>query len=96
MVSLLTLCAEEATNTASDDAPPVSAAGTTACSTSPTPIADTWDTSLIAALPIHSASATTTVNWLLMSVAMLSLSASHRCLSQASYPNFASAAAIIE
>ena len=75
--------------------------GATACSTSSTSIADTWDTSLIAALPIHSAcvrsaSATTTANWLLMLVSMPSFSASRWCLSQVSYPNLASAAAIIE
>ena len=96
MVSLLTLCADEATDTASDNAPPVSTAGTTACFTSSTSIADAWDAGLIAALPIHSASATTTMNWSSMLVSMPSLSASHWCLSQASYPNFASAAAIIE
>ena len=94
--------ADEATDTASDDDPPlVSTAGATACSTSSTSIADAWDTSLIAALPIHSAcvrsaSATTTANWSSMSVSMPSLSASRRCLSQASYPNLASAVAIIE
>ena len=102
MVSLLTLRADEATNTASDDDPPlVSTAGATACSTSSTSIANAWDASLIAALPIHSAwmcsaSTTTTANWSSMSVSMLSFSASCRCLSQASYPNLASAAAIIE
>ena len=102
MASLLTLHADEATDTALDDDPPlVSTAGATACSTSSTSIADAWDASLITALPIHSAcahsaSATTTANWSLMSVSMPSLLASRRCLSQASYPNFASAAAIIE
>ena len=101
MVSLLTLRVDEATDTALDNAPLVSAAGTTACSTSSTSITDTWDASLITALPIHSAcarsaSATTTANWSSMSVSMPSLSASRRCLSQVSYPNFASAVAIIE
>ena len=82
MASLLTLRADEATDTASDDDPPlVSMAGATACSTSSTSIADAWDASLIAALPIHSACVR---------------SASRRSLSQASYPNLASAAAIIE
>ena len=100
MVLLLTLHADKATDTASDNAPPVSAAGTTACFTSSTSIADAWDAGLIAALPIHSAcmrsaSTTTTVNWSSMLVSMPSLLASHWCLSQASYPNFASAAAII-
>ena len=42
------------------------------------------------------ASATTTTNWSSMSVPMPSLSAPHQCLPQASYPNFASAAAIIK
>ena len=101
MVSLLTLRADEATDTASDDAPLVSAAGATTCSTCSTSITNTWDASLIAILPIHlacvhSASATTTVNWSSMSVLMPSLSASCQCLSQVSYPNFASAVAIIE
>ena len=81
MVLLLTLRADEVTDTTSDDAPPVSAVGTTACSTSSTSIADAWDASLIAAFPIHSACACL---------------ASRRCLSQVSYPNFASAVAIIE
>ena len=99
---LLTLRADEATDTASDNDPPlVSTAGATACFTSSTSIADTWDASLITALPIHSASVhsasvTTTANWSSMLVSMLSLSASRQCLSQASYPNLASAAAIIE
>ena len=94
--------ADEATDTASDDDPPlVSMVGATACSTSSTSIADAWDASLIAALPIHSAcvrsaSATTTTNWLSMSVSMPSFSASWRCLPQVSYLNLASAAAIIE
>ena len=94
--------ADEVTDTASDGDPPlVSTAGATACSTSSTSIADAWDASLIAALPIHSAcvhsaSTTTTANWSSMSVSMLSLLASRRCLSQASYPNLASAVAIIE
>ena len=107
MVLLLTLRADEATDTASDDDPPlVSMAGATTCFTSSTSIADTWDASLITALPIHSASmrsasvrsasVTTTANWSSMLVSMLSLSASRQCLSQASYPNLASAAAIIE
>ena len=101
LASLLTLCADKATDTASDDAPLVSMAGTTACSTSSTSIADAWDTSLIAILPTHSAcvrsaSTTMTANWSSMSVSMPSLSASRQCLSQASYPNFASAVAIIE
>ena len=102
MASLLTLHADEATDTALDDDPPlVSMAGATACSTSSTSIANAWDASLIAALPIHlacvcSASATTTANWSSMLVSMPSLSASCWCLSQVSYPNLASAAAIIE
>ena len=102
MASLLTLRVDEATDTASDGDPPlISTAGATACSTSSTSIADTWDASLITALPIHSAcmhlaSATTTTNWSSMSVSMLSFSASRRCLSQASYLNLASAVAIIE
>ena len=93
---------DEATDTASDDNPPlVSTVGATACSTSSTSIANAWDASLIAALPIHSAcvrsaSMTMTANWLSMSVSMPSFSASQRCLSQVSYPNLASAAAIIE
>ena len=82
MASLLTLRVDEVTNTTSDDAPLVSAAGTTTCSTSSTSIADTWDASLIAVLPTHSAcvhlaSTTTTANWSSMSVSMPSLSASH-------------------
>ena len=100
-MSLLTLCADKVTNTASDDAPLISMAGTTTCSTCSTSIADTWDATLITTLPIHlacvhSASTTTTANWSSMSVLIPSLSASRRCLSQVSYPNFASAAAIIE
>ena len=80
MASLLTLRGDKVTDTASDDDPPlVSTVGATACSTSSTSIADTWDASLIAALPIHSAcvrsaSATTTANWSSMSVSMPSLS----------------------
>ena len=101
MASLLTLRADKATDTTSDDAPLISTAGTTACFTSSTSIADAWDASLIAVLPIHSASArfastTTTANWSSMLVSMPSLLASHWCLSQASYLNFASAAGIIE
>ena len=101
MASLLTLHADEATDTASDDAPLISMTGTTTCSTSSTSIADAWDASLIAVLPTHSAcvcsaSTTTTVNWSSMSMSMPSLSASRRCLSQVSYLNFASAVAIIE
>ena len=87
-MSLVTLHADEATDTASDDNPPlVSTAGATICSTSSTSIANTWDASLITALPIHSAcmhsaSTTTTMNWSSILVLMLSLSASHRCLSK--------------
>ena len=94
--------ADEATDTALDDDPPlVSTVDATTCSTSSTSIADAWDASLIAALPIHlacvrSASATTTANWSSMSVSMLSFSASCWYLSQVSYLNLASAAAIIK
>ena len=101
MASLLTLRTDKATNTTSDDASLISMAGTTTCSTCSTSITNTWDASLIAILPIHlacvhSASATTTTNWSSMSVSMPSLSASCQCLSQVSYPNFASAVAIIK
>ena len=65
MALLLTLCTDKATDTTLDDAPLVSAVGTTACSTSSTSITNAWDASLIATLPTHSAcarlaSATTT------------------------------------
>ena len=75
MASLLTLHADKATDTASDDAPLISEAGTTACSTSSTSIADAWDMSLIVILPTHSAcarsaSATKTTNWSSMSMSM--------------------------
>ena len=53
MVLLLTLCTDEATDTTSDNAPLISVAGTTACSTSSTSIPNTWDASLIAILPTH-------------------------------------------